>query len=947
MPSRVRDILLVSSDYDAFVLEEDGRLSDRLFVEYSELNLSTMPTLVHVPSAAEALRALKQRRFDLVLTTVRLEDLGVRGLSRRIKGLYPDLPVVLLVLDQVELKRLAQPLPRTIDRVFLWTGDTRILLAIVKVIEDSLNVSHDTTHTGVQVIIMTEDSVRYYSSFLALLYAELMAQSQSLIAEGVNALHKLLRMRARPKILLATSFEEARDYFELYRDHVLALITDVQFPRDGQVDPDAGYRLAREVLSQRPDLPVLVQSANPESAQRAEELKVSHLDKNSPGLLAGLQKFLKENLGFGDFVFRLPDFTEVGRAADMYQLIRLVAQVDERSLYFHASRNHFNVWLRARSMFEVADQLARASVEDFSDVQALRTYLLEVLGAAAELEQGGVVSDFSPHEARWFVRLGHGSIGGKGRGIAFLHYLVARHNLAAPLDTRLRTRIPRTVVLATGLFDRFLRENDLEQAFLWAPQELADRFLQAQLPADVETQLRAALASFRGPLAVRSSSLLEDSQHQSCAGIYETVLLPHRDDDEVRFQRVLQAVRTVYASTYSERAQTYLKNTPFSAEDEKMAVVIQEVVGQTHGTRFYPHVSGVALSWNHYPMEPQRSEDGVVQLALGLGQIIVTGGRSVRFSPGCPGALPHLTSPRDFLPYAQRQFLALDLESGRVSEYELSDAEKDGTLGWVASVYGADDDQFRDNLNQAGPRVVTFSNILRWDAIPLAETTRSLLELLRAGMSSPVEIEFALDLAEDPCLYLLQVRPLAETPLDLTVQLENEDLQGLLCRSPRSIGHGVVKTVRDILYVKSRDLDSRQTAEVARQLPPLNAALRAADRPYLLVGPGRWGSSDSSLGIPIDISQILGAAVIIELPFSGRHVDPSVGSHFFHEIVARRVGYICLPAFGSEESYFDWDWLQAQPLAGGSDLIGHVRLEEALTVLLDGRCGKALVRKPT
>ena len=944
MPGRVRDILLVSSDYDAFVLEEDGRLSDRLFVRYSELNLSSLPNIVHVPTADDALLALKERRFDLVLTTMRVEDPGVRGLSAWVKSLYPELPVVLLVLDQVELKRLAQrPLPPTIDRVFLWTGDTRILLAIIKLVEDAHNVDHDTSKTGVQVIIVVEDSVLAYSAFLALLYSELMAQSQSLIAEGVNALHKLLRMRARPKILLATTDEAARAYYERHRNHVLAVISDVQFPSGGRLDDEAGYRLAADILKDR-SLPILLQSANPDSAARAEALKVAHLDKNSPGLLNGLQRFLKDNLGFGDFVFRLPDFTELARASDMYQLIRVLEWVDSRSLHYHATSEHFNVWLRARSMFDLADQVALVKMDQFEDIEAARTHLLDLIRGAAEKEQLGVVTDFSPNDqgpSRWFTRLGQGSLGGKGRGIAFLHYELALHNLARAFPD-LSIRVPRTLVLATDLFDSFLSANQLSDATLLSPDELQERFQRAYLPQELRDKLHGALAGFSGPLAVRSSSLLEDSQHQSCAGIYNTVLLPRPDVDAV-----CAAVLAVYASTYSDRARAYLNNTPFSLEDERMAVVIQELVGQAHEGFFYPHISGVALSWNHYPVEPQRAEDGAAQLALGLGHIIVGGGRSVRFAPGAPAVLPHLTSPREFLPYSQNYFLALNLENGELCQLDLSHAERDGTLGWVASVYSADDDQLRDNLRASGPRVITFSNILRWGAIPLDRALDRLLRLLRDGMGSPVEIEFAVDLpTQGPaCLYLLQVRPLAEPAVDLTIELPEFYGETVLCASPRSVGHGIREDIRDIVYVLERDLDSLQTCAVAAELAPMNAALLAEGAPYLLIGPGRWGSSDPSLGIPVDIAHILGAAVIVELPFENRYVEPSSGSHFFHEMVSRRIGYLCLPTLDSPEAYayLDLDWLASQPPLSSGTFLRHLRLQKPLIVMMDGVHGKSLI----
>ncbi len=929
MANRVRDILLVSSDYDAFVLEEDGRLSDRLFVEYSELNLVTMPNLVHVSTAAEAQELLRQRRFDLVLTTVRLEDPGVRGLSLQIKRAFPQLPVVLLALDDGELRRLAPS--RSLDRTFLWTGDTRILLAIIKLIEDSLNVERD-TRTGVPVIIVVEDSIHAYSAFLALLYSELMTQSQSLIAEGLNALHKLLRMRARPKVLLATTYEEAVDLFERYREHVLAVITDVRFPREGGLDPEAGLKLIGQLRALR-HVPVLIHSAEPEAAAWAEAHKCGFLDKNASPV-KGLQEFLKGDLGFGDFVFRLPDHTEVGRARDANELEQMLRTIDERSLHYHASHNHFNVWLRARCMFDLADLIQHVDANDFVTVEELRQWMINVLREAAFQQQVGLVSDFSPEVGPltpWFMRLTEGSLGGKGRGVAFLHYFLARRNLSEAFEG-LRLQVPRTLVVGTDAFDRFIEENGLK---------IGDDFSEGRLPELLETRLRSALPRLTRPLAVRSSSLLEDSQHQSCAGLYQTVFVPNNEATlDERLESLRKAIALVYASTWSSRAQAYHANTPFTVEDEKMGVVIQEVVGQRYGDRFYPLLSGVGLSWNHYPAGAQTPDDGVAMLALGLGQTIVEGGRSVRFAPGCPGVLRHLDAPSEFLGYSQHEFWALNMHSGSLERCDLATAEKDGTLAWAGSVYSSDDDQFRDNLRLPGVRVVTFNNILKWESLPLPRALDELLKELRRAISAPVEIEFALDRENgDVTLFLLQMRPLAEPLVDLERDSEGFPAGTVVCMSAQAVGHGVRRELVDVLLVADRLL-SREGA--------LEAAAEVASRKlsaYVLIGPGRWGSSDPALGIPVDITQIGDPAVMVELPYADRAVEPSQGSHFFHELISRRVGYLCLPTWGAEDSFCDVDWLLSQPLVWEGKHVRQLRLSAPLTAYLDGTASRgALLR---
>ncbi|MEW6278467.1 MAG: PEP/pyruvate-binding domain-containing protein [Candidatus Eremiobacterota bacterium] len=946
MPYRIHDVLLVSSDYDAYVIEEDGRLSDRFLAECSELNLLALPRLIHVSTAAEALKKLEQRRFDLVLTTMRLEDPGVRSLSVRVKLGYPTLPVVLLVLDEFELRRLySTPLP-TVDRVFLWTGDTRIMLALTKLLEDALNVEED-TRAGVQAIIVVEDSVRRYSTFLAMLYSELLLQSQTLVAEGVNAAHRVLRMRARPKILLATNYEEAQHAYQRYRDHVLAVITDVQFPREGQMDEEAGFRLLQEVRADQSELPVFIQSANPDAQARAWEVGAHYADKNSPTLLREIRTFFKETLGFGDFVFRLPDRTEIARARDMYEMERILLTVDPRSLHYHAAHNHLNVWLRARSMFDLADRVEDVQVQDFPNLEDMRAHLVGLIRETAEREEAGVVADFASERVgatRAFVKVGQGSIGGKGRSIAFLNHLLASQNLQVG---SLAIRIPRTVVLATDEFDRYLETHGLDNvhAARQAGPRIKKRFMGCDLHPELLAALRTATRSFTGPLAVRSSSLLEDSQHQSCAGIYETVLVPNNQEDlELRLAALSRAVRSVYASTFSNRARAYLETTPFSMEEERMAIVIQELVGSRHGPRFYPDISGVALSYNFYPVGPQEPEEGVVLLALGLGHTIVQGGRSVRFCPRHPKVVPYMDNPSEFLKYSQTDFYAVDLERSfeeALQAYDLSEAERDGTLAHVGSVYSHDDDQLRENLRLPGRRVVTFNNLLKWNSIPLAESLDRVLGALRRGVGSPVEIEFAVDLSE-PCLYLLQVRPLSEPVTDLPVSIEGYAPDSVLAWSPRSMGHGVVSGLADVLWVECEDLEPSRTESVAVDISRYNAALAAEKRPYLLIGPGRWGSSDPSLGIPVGTTDITGARAILELPFADREVEPSVGSHFFHELTSMRVGYLYVP----RDARLDREWLGRQEPVSRSGPVVHLCFQQPLAVVLDGRRRQALVLKP-
>ena len=975
MPNRVREVLLVSSQYDAFILEEDGRLSERIFTEYSELNLSNAPRITHASSGAAAMRMLSERRFDLVLTMVRIPDTDVSAFGRRVKESFARMPVVLLVLTEADLNQFPGGLdPAAIDHVFRWTGDASIMLAIIKLVEDRLNVAHD-VETGVRALIVVEDSIRYYSSFLSLLYVELMKQSESLVAEGLNDLHRLMRMRARPKVLLARTYEEATALYDSFGSSVIALVSDVRFPRRGEEDPNAGYELVREVRARDPSVAVLLQSAEPSSAVCAQELGTAHADKKSPSLLRDVRRFVSEALGFGDFVFRTPDGSEIARARHAFELEQMLRTVPAVSIDYHASRNHFSHWLTARCMFSIAKQLRQLKVADFGGPEAIRAFLIESLEEARRQQAEGVITDdtLAPSvrhgQLAQFVRVGKGSIGGKARGIVFVSSMIARHHLADRFPG-LDIRIPQSTVVATEDFDHFFEQNGIlaggRDNLSYAT--VLDRCLAARFSGELKQKLRRAVASFVGPLAVRSSSMLEDSQLQPFAGIYATYMLPNNHPDpEERFTQICHAVKAVFASTYSDEARAYIARTPYSIEEEKMAVLIQQVAGQAHGKRFYPHIAGVALSYNYYPIGHQRAEDGVAMIALGLGQTVVQGGSGVSFSPSDPSILPQFGSTADYLRHTQRTFAALDLSQasvdfrsreGATRLYDLSDAEADGTLGLSGSVYSPDDDTLIDDLRSRGPRVVTFHNVLKWGALPLAPALAELLSLVREGMGCAVEIEFALDAGDwgragsqdrEPTLYILQVRPQATPSLEGIVELEGIAAERILCKTHRSLGHGIIDGIRDVVFVKRSNLQATETPAVAAQIGEINARLVAEKCGFLLVGPGRWGSSDPRLGIPVKWSQIAGARVIVETAFEDRTVEPSQGAHFFHNVTSFRIGYLTVAKadrLAEGEVAIDEAWLAAQRVELETSEVVHVRLERPLRVLLDGRRSRGAIIKP-
>lgn len=977
MPHRVREILLVSSRYDAFILEEDGPLSERVFSEYSELSLPWYPGVVHASTGEEALSLLRDRRIDLVITTTRLGDTDPNRLGRAIKAQSPGTPVVLLTFSEADLRGLGGVDPAGIDQAFVWSGDARILFAIHKLVEDWRNVDYDTKMAGVPVIIMVEDSIRHYSTCLIHLYFELVQQAQSLVAEGVNNLHKLLRLRTRPKVLLTSTYEEALAVYDRYREHVLALITDVEFPKGGEEDPEAGFKLVETIREDLPDLPVLLQSANATNARRAWELRTHYVDKRGSNLSREIHRFVSDSLGFGDFVFRLPDRTEVARARDTWEMERALASVPIESIRYHASRNHFSIWLRARGMFHLADMLRSRSLDEFrGDLEKARATIIEVVRRALFSEHDGMVTDFTTQqtaiESR-VVRVGKGSIGGKARGIAFAASLLARWG---DLDMPgLPVKVPRTIIIGTEEFDRFIDANDLHEVLerTTDDQEILRAFLDAQLPEDLQNDLEAVWRTINGPLAVRSSSLLEDLQFQPFSGIYATYMLPNNHPDPAeRFAELRRAIKAVWASTYSENARAYVASTPFMPEEEKMAVAIQYVVGQQHGDRYYPHISGIALSHNYYPVKGQKAGEGVALLALGLGHIVVHGGHVLRFSPRNPAILPQFNGVKDLLRYSQRRFLALDMGRHTVdfeqdcesslSFYDLEDAEHDGTLALAASVYSPEDDAIRDNLATKGRRVVTFNNVLKWNAIPLAPALDHLLRIVREAMGCAVEIEFAVDMGDwgksvgrgqrrrEPCLYVLQIRPLATSFLDRQLEAPRLEPENLLAHTRAALGHGVLEDLRDVVYVKRGPFDMRKAQAIASEVGAVATELRDAGASFALIGPGRWGTSDPRLGIPVHWSQIAGASLIVETPVEGRAVEPSQGTHFFQNITSLGIGYLTVEHTtrpeDPETNWLDLDWLDAQPAAHETESVRHVRLEQPLMAWLDGQRGRATILKP-
>ncbi|MFN8177313.1 MAG: PEP/pyruvate-binding domain-containing protein [bacterium] len=961
-PHTVRDILLVASLYDSYTLAEDGRLTERIFGAFHDLSLSGPAYLTRVATAAEALELLRVRRFDVVITMARIGDLSVQEFGEKAKRMQPGLPVYLMTYDTRELGFFEGKVPvvRGIDKIFVWRGDVRLFLAVIKLTEDRLNVEHDVAVGEVRVVILVEDSIPFYSSYLPLLFEEIMKQTASFIHEGVNVTQKLLRMRARPKILHATTYEEAWELYQDFREVVLGVISDVRFPRGGRLDPEAGVELIRNIRALDPYAPLVLQSSEESFREVATAAGATFLHKRSPTLLHDFRQFMLDNMGFGDFVFRLPDGTEVARASDISSMVQALGTVPGESLRFHGQLNHFSSWLMARTEFAAANALRYKRVSDFATLEDLRDFLKETLLTYRERTRRGLVEDFDP--ARFdagshFVRIGGGSLGGKGRGLAFTHELLTRHDVEG-LFPGLRLFVPPTAVLGTDVFDRFLEHNSLTGLALREDDdaEIARSFLAAQMPKEAVSDLAAFLERVQYPIAVRSSGLLEDSHLQPFAGVYSTVMLPnvHRDR-EVRLQQLLDAVKYIYASTFFRAAKAYIASTPNRMEEEKMAVVVQRIVGRRCGDYVYPHVSGVAASVNYYPVHPLRPEDGIASIALGLGKTVVEGGRALRFAPARPESLPWFSTAADVLENAQRSFWALDVSrpvdltkpDSNLVRLDLAAAEEHGMLWPVGSTYVPEDEQVVDGVSREGVRLVTFAPLLKGQVVPFAEPIQLLLDLGTRGLSGPVEIEFAMDLSPEPegprDFAFLQIRPLAVVDTGEDRGLTGFEEAEVLVRSRNALGHGRIADVRDVVTVRRDSFQRERTIEIAAEVGRMNERLVEEGRPYLLIGPGRWGTADRWLGIPVAWHDISGARVILERDLSDVVVEPSQGTHFFQNMTSYGIGYLHVHA--REGGFLDEDWLESRPVHEETRWLRHVRLAEPLEVLIDGRRREGVVLK--
>jgi hypothetical protein len=968
MQRRIRKVLIISSNYDFFMLEEDGRIDEQIFNEYVSLNLRYPPIFIKASTAKMAFEILENEHIDLIIEMLNIADANTFQLAKKVKSKYPSIPIVVLTHFNREVSMKLQREDLTaIDYVFCWLGNADLLLAIIKLIEDSMNAEHDVEKVGVQTIILVEDSIRYTSVYLPLLYKIVLKQSRDFMKEALNEHQKMLRMRGRPKILLAKTYDEAMSLYHKYKNNLLGIISDVSFKVNNQRDTKtkAGLTLCEVVRSEDPHMPFLMQSSDVKNEEFAEKLNAGFIHKYSKTLSLEVRNFIIRNFAFGEFVFIDPDTgREIARATDLQALQHLILRVPDKVLSYHASRNDFSKWLNARAIFPVAQLFKYLRKEDFGNLDEVRSYIYEAISSFRISKGRGVIAKFDKNsfdEYLSFSRIGEGSIGGKARGLAFINMVIKQYALFNKYKDAIVT-IPRTVVLSTDVFDEFMEANDLYKIGLsdMSDEEILNHFIYAKLPGWVHQDLYAFISVINNPIAIRSSSKLEDSHYQPFAGIYSTYMIPVVESDHALTIRMLtNAIKSVYASVYFKSSKAYMAATSNVIDEEKMGIILQEVCGTMHGDRFYPTLSGVARSINFYPIKPEKPEDGIASIAFGLGKYIVDGGMSLRFSPKYPKKVLQLSSKESILRDTQKYFYSLDLSSEsfvpsvddavNLFNLKIKEAENDGTLKHITSVFDYDSNMLRDGFVDRGKKVVTFSNILNHSVFPLAEIVGELLEIGQKEMNLPIEIEFAVNLdvpKGTPGIFnFLQIRPIVENDQVISHQLNEVKFEDTIIYSKSGLGNGAFNNIRDFVYVKPNAFDASRTKLIAGKVDEINQKMITEEKNYVLVGPGRWGSADPWLGIPINWAHISAARIIVESGLENYRIDPSQGTHFFQNLTSFGVGYLTINPYVND-GYYDIDFLDKQDAVYEDEFIRHIRFDKDLAILIDGRNNTAVIFKP-
>ena len=961
MMRRIYNVLIVANPYDAFMLEDDGRVEEKIYNEYVELGLRYPPTFTQVSTTEEAREVLRTMHIDLVICMPGNADNDAFSVARDIKAEFPHMHcIVLTPFSHGITKRMENEDLSIFDYVFCWLGNTNLILSIIKLIEDKMNLEHDINEGGVQMILLVEDSIRFYSSILPNLYNYILAQSKRFATEALNRHSATLRMRGRPKVVLARNYEEAMALYERYSDNVLGVISDVRFPIHGEKDSEAGLKLMREIRQNDPYLPLILESSESENRAKAEAEGFRFVDKNSKKMSLDLRKMLEEHLGFGDFIFRDPKTkAEIMRIHSLKELQDNIFKIPDDSMLYHISRNHMSRWLSARAIFPVSMFLKTVTWERLKDITAHREIIFDAIVQYRHMKNIGVVAVFDRMKFdaySHFARIGEGSLGGKGRGLAFLDNIIKMHPEFNSLEGA-KVQIPRTVVLCTDVFDQFMEQNNLYQIALSdaSDDDILRHFLRAQLPDSLIADFFTFFEAVKSPIAIRSSSLLEDAHYQPFAGIYSTYMIPYLDDKYAMLEMLACAIKGVYASVYYRDSKAYMAATSNVIDQEKMAVILQEVVGKQYDGRYYPNISGVLRSLNYYPIGDERAEDGIASLALGLGKYIVDGGQTLRVSPYHPHQVLQTSEMETALRETQTRFYALDtrhvgndfkVDDGfNILNLKVKEAERDNSLNFIASTYDPYDQVIRDGLYEGGRKVISFAGVLQQNVFPLPELLQMSMRYGAEAMRRPVEIEFACNLNADRTgsLYLLQIRPIVDQK-----QMLDEDLAAIpdtdcLLRSHNSLGHGVTEDVTDVVYVKTDDrFSAADNPTIAREIEKLNKEYLDRGTNYVLVGPGRWGSSDSWLGIPVKWPHISAARVIVEVALKNYRVDPSQGTHFFQNLTSFGVGYFTIDE-NRNDGCFHKATLDAMPAVEETEHVRVVRFEKGLRIMMDGKKGEGVV----
>ena len=961
MTHRIFNVLIIANPYDAFMLEDDGRVDEKIFNEYTELGLRYPPTFTQVSTMVEASEVLSTTSIDLVICMPGNADNDAFTVARAVKREFPDIPcVVLTPFSHGITQRIMNEDLSIFEYVFCWLGNTNLILSIIKLIEDKMNLEHDIDEAGVQMILLVEDSIRFYSSILPNLYSYILTQSQSFATEALNSHTATLRMRGRPKVVLARTYEEAMDYFVRFPENILGVISDCRFPKGGVKDSEAGLKLLSEFHRRAPFLPLIMESSETENAEKAEKLGFRFIDKNSKKMNIDLRNIMAEHMGFGDFIFRDPKtHEEIRRIRNLKELQDNIFSIPNDSMLYHLSRNHVSRWLCARAIFPVSEFLKTVTLEKLRDVDLHRQIIFDAIVQYRHMKNVGTVAVFKRDRFdaySHFARIGDGSLGGKGRGLAFLDNIIKTHPEFNEFEG-VKVSIPKTVVLCTDVFDQFMDNNNLYQLALSdAPdEEILQAFIKAQLPDQFIDDFKTFFEAIRHPIAIRSSSLLEDSHYQPFAGIYSTYMIPYLEDKDEMLRMLAAAIKSVYASVYFKDSKAYMTATRNVIDQEKMAVILQEVVGKQYGDHFYPNFSGVLRSINYYPLGYEKSEEGIASLALGLGKYIVDGGQTLRVSPYHPAQVLQTSDMEIALRQTQTQFYALDMkrvgvdfkvdDGFNILKLKVKDAENDGALNFIASTYDANDRVIRDGLYDGGRKIVSFNGVLRHGVFPLPELLKLSMHHGADSMRRPVEIEFACTLNDDRTgeFYLLQIRPIVDSK-----QVLDQDIMAIpddkcLLRSHNSLGHGVSDDIVDVVYVKTdENFTASDNPVVAMEVERINKKFLAGGKNYVLVGPGRWGSSDSWLGVPVKWPHISAAKLIVETTLKNYSVDPSQGTHFFQNLTSFGVGYFTIDE-NKGMGFFRKEILDAMPAVEETPHVRHVRFSKPLHIMMDGMKQEGLV----